>query len=150
MADVHTKAIRSFNMSRIRGKDTGPEMVVRKFLFSNGIRYRLHDKKLPGKPDIVIKKFKAIIDVRGCFWHAHKNCKYGDKIRSESLGIMERVRSAVERDKINEEKWKHLGWNVFIIWDSCELEIKKKNSEKRERTLSKLLKKILQTSDTNN
>lgn len=143
MADVHDKKTRSYNMSQIKGKNTKPEVLVRKFLFSNGFRYRIHEKTLPGKPDIVIKKLKTIIDIRGCFWHGHKNCKYGDKIKSESVGITERVKSAIERDKINEEKWMQLGWNVIVIWDSCELEIKKKKSEKREKTLTNLLKKLL-------
>jgi DNA mismatch endonuclease (patch repair protein) len=150
MADVHDIETRSYNMSRIKGKNTGPEMIVRKFLYSNGIRYRLHDKTLPGNPDIVIKKYKTIIDVRGCFWHGHKDCKFGGKIKSESIGITERVRSAIERDKRNEEKWNQLGWNVIIIWDSCELEVKKKKSEKREKILTNLLKKLLQNSDTSN
>jgi DNA mismatch endonuclease (patch repair protein) len=150
MADVHDKETRSYNMSRIKGKNTGPEMIVRKFLFANGIRYCLYDRKLPGKPDIVIKKYKTIVDVRGCFWHGHKDCKFGDKIKSESVRITERVRSAIERDKRNEEKWKQLGWNVTIIWDSCELEAKKKRSEKREKILTNLLKKLLQKGDTSN
>lgn len=144
MADVHDKETRSYNMSRIKGKNTGPELIVRRFLFSNGIRYRLHDKKLPGKPDIVIRKYKTIVDVRGCFWHGHKDCKFGDKIKSESSGITERVKSAIKRDKRNEERWKQLGWNVIIIWDSCELEVKKKKSEHREKILANLLKKLLQ------
>jgi len=144
MADVHDKETRSYNMSRIKGKNTGPELIVRRFLFSNGIRYRLHDKKLPGKPDIVIRKYKTIVDVRGCFWHGHKDCKFGDKIKSESSGITERVKSAIKRDKRNEERWKQLGWKVIIIWDSCELEVKKKKSEHREKILANLLKKLLQ------
>lgn len=150
MADVHDKKTRSYNMSQIKGKNTTPEILVRKFLFSNGFRYRLHDKKLPGKPDIVIKKLRTIIDVRGCFWHGHKNCKYGDNVKSESPRIMERVQSAIERDRINEEKWKQLGWNVIIIWDSCELEIRKKKSEKREKLLRNLLKQLLKNCDTSN
>lgn len=76
MADVHDKKTRSYNMSKIRGKDTKPEMLVRKFLHSQGFRYRLHDKKLPGKPDIVLKKYNTIIDVRGCFWQGHQESKY--------------------------------------------------------------------------
>ena len=76
MADVHDKATRSYNMSRIRNKDTMPEILVRKFLFANGFRYRLNDKKLPGKPDIVLPKYKTVIFVNGCFWHGHENCKY--------------------------------------------------------------------------
>ena len=142
MADVHDKITRSHNMSRIRGKNTGPELIIRKYLFANGFRYRLHVKNLPGKPDVVLRKYKTIIDIRGCFWHGHKDCKFGDKIKSESVGITERVRSAIKRDSINEEKWRQLGWNVIIIWDSCELEIKKKTSEKRVKILSNLLKQI--------
>jgi DNA mismatch endonuclease (patch repair protein) len=76
MADVHTKEIRSYNMSRIKGKNTKPEMIVRKFLHANGFRYKLHDKSLPGKPDIVLPKYRTLIFVHGCFWHGHKNCKY--------------------------------------------------------------------------
>ena len=76
MADVHDTATRSFNMSRIKGKNTKPEMLVRNFLHAHGYRYRLHDKKLPGKPDIVLPKYKTAIFVHGCFWHGHTNCKY--------------------------------------------------------------------------
>jgi DNA mismatch endonuclease Vsr len=76
MSDIHSPATRSYNMSRIKGKDTKPEMMVRKFLFSKGFRYRLHDKKLPGKPDIVLPKYKTVIFVNGCFWHGHEGCKY--------------------------------------------------------------------------
>lgn len=150
MADVHTSSVRSYNMSRIKSKNTGPELIVRRFLFANGIRYRLHVKELPGKPDIVIKKYKTIVDVRGCFWHGHKDCRFGDNVKSESAGITDRVNSAIERDKRNEEKWKQLGWDVIIIWDSCELEIKKKKSEIREKIFTKLLKKLLKKGDTSN
>jgi len=76
MADVHDKLTRSYNMSRIKSKDTKPEMLVRKFLFSKGFRYRLHVKNLPGKPDIVLPKYRTVIFVNGCFWHGHENCKY--------------------------------------------------------------------------
>ena len=76
MADVHSVATRSYNMSRIKGKNTKPEMLVRKYLFAHGFRYRLHSKKLPGKPDIVLPKYKTVIFVHGCCWHWHKDCKY--------------------------------------------------------------------------
>src|ERR1700704_5578770 len=75
MADVHSKETRSYNMSRIRSGNTKPELLVRKFLHSQGFRYTLHDKKLPGKPDIVLPKYKTIIFIHGCFWHGHKGCK---------------------------------------------------------------------------
>ena len=76
MADVHTPAQRSYNMSRIRGKNTKPEEIVRKYLFSMGFRYRKNDARLPGKPDIVLPKYKTVIFVNGCFWHRHDGCKY--------------------------------------------------------------------------
>ena len=76
MTDVHDKVTRSYNMSQIKGKNTKPEMLVRKFLFSKGFRYKINDRKLPGKPDIVLPKYKTIIFVNGCFWHGHENCKY--------------------------------------------------------------------------
>jgi DNA mismatch endonuclease, patch repair protein len=76
MADVHDKKTRSYNMSQIKGKNTKPEMLVRRFLHANGFRYRLHVKDLPGKPDIVLPKYKTVIFVHGCFWHGHRRCKY--------------------------------------------------------------------------
>ena len=76
MADVHSPEVRSFNMSMIKGKNTKPEIIVRKFLHSKGFRFRLHKKNLPGTPDIVLAKYKTLIFINGCFWHGHKNCKY--------------------------------------------------------------------------
>ena len=74
MADICTKETRSYIMSRIRGKNTKPELLVRKFLFAAGLRYRIHDKKLPGSPDIVLPRYKTVVFVHGCFWHGHENC----------------------------------------------------------------------------
>ena len=76
MADVHTKEIGSYNMSRIKSRNTKPEMLVRRFLHANGFLYKLHDKSLPDKPDIVLPKYKTVIFVHGCFWHGHDGCKY--------------------------------------------------------------------------
>lgn len=76
MADVHDIATRSYNMSRIKGTDTKPEILVRKYLHRNGLRYRLHNKKLPGKPDLTLSKYHTVIFVNGCFWHEHEGCKY--------------------------------------------------------------------------
>lgn len=142
MADVHDIKTRSYNMSRIRGKDTSPEILVRKFLHGHGFRYSLYDKKLPGKPDIVLKKYRTIVDIRGCFWHLHSDCKYGDQVETPSEEITSRRQSAVERDKVKVMKWKELGWKVIIIWAECELEPKRKRSEKREQTLNRLLKDL--------
>lgn len=76
MEDVHDKATRSYNMSQIKGKNTKPEILVRKFLFANGFRFSLHSKKLAGKPDIVLSKYKTAIFINGCFWHGHEECRY--------------------------------------------------------------------------
>lgn len=142
MADVHEPDVRSYNMSQIKGKETKPEILVRKFLYARGFRYSLYDKKLPGKPDIVLKKYNTIIDIRGCFWHLHSECKYGDKITTQSEKITSRRESAVERDKIKVAKWKEMGWNVIVIWAECELEPKRKYSEKREETLIELVNNL--------
>ena len=140
--DVHDIETRSYNMSQIKGKNTKPELLVRKFLHAHGFRYSLHNKKLPGKPDIVLKKHKTIVDVRGCFWHLHTDCKYGDQVSTPSEKITSRRSPAVERDKVKMSQWKDLGWNVIVIWAECQLEPKRKHSEKREETLNKLLNKL--------
>lgn len=123
MTDVHDKVTRSYNMSQIKGKNTKPEMLVRKFLFSKGFRYRINDKKLPGKPDIVLPKYKTVIFVNGCFWHGHENCKYFTlpKTRTEWWKVK------IEKTKINDfEKQSQLikmGFKVLIVWE-CEMKIK--------------------------
>ena len=142
MTDIHDIETRSYNMSQIKGKNTKPEMLVRKFLHARGFRYILHDKKLPGKPDIVLQKYRTIIDIRGCFWHSHKGCKYGNQVTTPSEKITSRRKSAVERDKIKMSQWKEAGWKVIVIWAECELEQKRKHSEKRGETLNNLLKQL--------
>lgn len=124
MTDVHTPETRSYNMSMIRGKNTKPEIIVRKFLHSKGFRFRLHKKELPGKPDIVLPKFKTVIFVHGCFWHGHKNCKYFvvPKTRTEWwISKIERNRLV---DKINNDNLKKGGWKIITIWE-CQLKPKK-------------------------
>lgn len=103
-------------MSRIKGKDTKPEMLVRKFLFSNGFRYRLHDKKLPGKPDLVLPKHKTVIQVHGCFWHGHKGCKYYVIPKTRTKWWKEKIERNIERDQIAEKELKSEGWRVIVIW----------------------------------
>ncbi len=117
--DKLTQQHRSWNMSRIRSTNTKPELIVRSLLHRIGFRFRLHRKDLPGKPDIVLPKLKAIIFVNGCFWHRH-NCKYG-KVKSKTRAEFweKKIRDNVERDKRNKNKLKDLGWNVFVIWE-CE------------------------------
>ena len=107
-------------MSRIHGKDTKPEELVRKYLFSRGFRYRKNDKRLPGKPDIVLPKYRTVLFINGCFWHMHENCKDFVMPKSNVDFWTEKLSGNVTRDKINREKLVELGWNVLIVW-SCEL-----------------------------
>lgn len=106
MADVHSKAVRSYNMSRIRSTNTKPEMLVRKFLHANGFRYKLHDKNLPGKPDIVLPKYKTVIFVHGCFWHNHRNCKLGKIPRNNQQYWVPKIYGNVARDKLHLKEMK--------------------------------------------
>lgn len=117
MTDVHSPQIRSYNMSRIRSKNTKPEMLVRSFLHKQGFRFRLHDKKLPGKPDIVLPKYKTIIFIHGCFWHGHKRCKYFVVPKTRTKWWLDKINGNVERDKKNVRKLKKIGWNVIKIWE---------------------------------
>lgn len=120
MADVHTPEKRSYNMSRIRGKDTKPEEIVRKFLFSQGFRYRKNDKRLPGAPDIVLPKYKTVIFVNGCFWHKHEGCKYFVWPKNNAEFWKNKFEKNCERDDRNYALLQDAGWKVIVIWD-CEL-----------------------------
>ena len=117
MADIHTKAQRSFNMSRIKGKDTKPELVVRSVVHRLGYRFRLHRKDLPGKPDIVLPRHKKIIFVHGCFWHMH-NCKKGRVKPATRAKFWEDKRTGnKKRDRRNIRALKKLGWDVLVVWE---------------------------------
>ena len=119
MADNHSKAVRSKNMSHIRSTNSKPEVIVRKYLFSKGFRYRKNVRTLPGCPDIVLSKYKTVIFVNGCFWHKHDCPRFvwpssnQDYWRPKILGNM-------ERDKKNVEQLRSQGWNVIVVWE-CEL-----------------------------
>jgi len=119
MVDVLTPQQRSFNMSRIRSRDTRPEMIVRSIVHRSGYRYRLHKKELPGKPDVVLVRYRKIIDVHGCFFHVH-NCRYGTVVPATNAKFWRTKRlSNVERDKRNLRALKRDGWSVMIVWE-CE------------------------------
>ena len=133
MADVFSKSKRSEIMSRIRGKDTGPEMVIRKALFANGFRYRLHVKNLPGKPDIVLPKYNAVVIVDGCFWHGHKNCKFFRMPKSRISFWRKKIDANRARDVKNRRKLRRLGWNVIQVWE-CQL-----SARKYEKTFQRIL-----------
>ena len=123
MADVHDKATRSYNMSRIKSKNTKPEILVRKFLFANGFRYRLNDKKLPGKPDIVLPKYKTVIFVNGCFWHGHENCKYFKLPKTRTEWWKEKIDGNINNDLKKHTLLEEAGYKVVVIWE-CEIKSK--------------------------
>lgn len=137
MADVHSKEVRSYNMSRIKAKNTKPEMLVRKFLHAQGFRYTLHDKKLPGKPDIVLPKYKTVIFVHGCFWHGHKGCKYFVVPKTRTEWWLNKINSNILNDQKAMQALKKKEWKMIHLWE-CQLKQKKMNA-----TLTKLHSKIL-------
>lgn len=119
MADNHSKETRSMNMSHIRSKNTKPEEKVRKFLFSEGFRYRKNVKNLPGCPDIVLPKYKTVVFVNGCFWHKHDCPRFVWPSSNQEYWIP-KIKATVERDKLNYQKLKEIGWKVLIVWE-CEI-----------------------------
>jgi DNA mismatch endonuclease (patch repair protein) len=117
MADVHSAEQRSYNMSRIRDRDTKPEMIVRSLVHQMGFRFRLHRKDLPGKPDIVLPGHKKIIFVHGCFWHMHR-CRYGRVVPKTNTEFWLAKRTGnVERDRRNLRQLKAAGWQVLVVWE---------------------------------
>lgn len=107
-------------MSRIKSNDTAPELIVRSFLFRKGFRFRVHVKKLPGKPDIVLSKYKTIIEIRGCFWHRHPGCKRASMPKSNNDYWEKKFSSNVARDRTTDELLHTLGWKIIVIWE-CDL-----------------------------
>lgn len=138
MADVHTAAVRSYNMSRIRSKDTKPEIVVRKALFAAGFRFRLHQKSLPGKPDIVLKKYRTVIMIHGCFWHGHDGCKYFVVPKTRTEWWLEKIIRNRSLDETNIKALRKAGWKVKVIYE-CELK-----SNRLDGTLEKIFKTLKQ------
>ena len=120
MADVHTPEQRSYNMSRIKGRDTQPEKTLRSLLHKNGLRFRIHDKRLPGHPDIVLPKYRSVIFVHGCFWHRHPGCRYATVPETRSAFWKEKFSRNVERDRRNILLLEEAGWNPIVVWE-CEL-----------------------------
>lgn len=111
---------RSWNMSRISSKNTRPEILVRSFLHKAGFRFRLHDKRLPGHPDIILPKYKTVIFVHGCFWHRHKACQYAYIPKTRVNFWEEKFKINIARDNRNQSELGALGWKVLVIWE-CEL-----------------------------
>lgn len=141
LADNHSKEERSYNMSRIRGQDNKPEELVRKFLFSKGLRYRKNDKRYPGHPDIVLPKYRTVIFINGCFWHMHDGCKYAVMPTSNKEYWEPKLRRNKQRDTEVQQELANTGWRVIIIWE-CQLK-----KDKRETTLEKLYNNIIASKD---
>ncbi|MBR5710240.1 MAG: DNA mismatch endonuclease Vsr [Thermoguttaceae bacterium] len=131
MADNHSKEVRSMNMSHIRSENTKPEVIVRSFLHRNGFRFRKNDKRYPGKPDILLPKYKTAIYINGCFWHMH-NCKNFVWPKSNTDYWINKLKNNKNRDKKYYKQMKKSGWNVMIIWE-CQI---------NERRLVKLIKEL--------
>lgn len=132
MSDVLTKEQRHLNMSHIHGKDTKPEEIIRKYLFSRGYRYRKNDSRYPGKPDVVLPKYHTAIFAHGCFWHRHPGCRYATTPATNSEFWQKKFDQNVARDKKVQEQLKADGWNVIVVWE-CELSRKADCEERLQR-----------------
>ena len=141
MSDIFSKSKRSDIMSKISGKETKPEILVRKHLFSKGYRFRKNVKDLPGKPDIVLPKYKTVIFIHGCFWHGH-TCKRGVLPETNQEFWKEKIEKNIARDNRNVAELKARGWNVIVIWQ-CEI----KNHKSQKERLDKLFNEILNSSN---
>ena len=142
MADVHSPETRSFNMSQIKGKNTKPEERVRRYLFSHGFRYRKNVSNLPGKPDIVLPKYKTCIFVNGCFWHKHEGCKYFVWPKNNADFWRHKIESNVERDCRNYQMLRQMGWKVLVVWE-CKLK-----SGCQAETLERLKSLLVSSADS--
>ena len=140
MADIFSKDKRSQIMSKISGKETKPEILVRKFLFSKGFRYRKNDKRMVGKPDIVLPKYKTIIFIHGCFWHGHQNCKAATLPTTNSDFWKSKIEGNGARDQKTKNLLKKQGWRVMVIWQ-CRI----KNKNLFEQSMKNLVKRLTQT-----
>ena len=133
--DNLTKTQRKKCMSRIRSKNTAPEYAVRKALTNEGIRYRLHVGKLPGKPDIVISRLKKVVFINGCFWHQHQGCRRNARPKTNKNYWLPKLEKNVKRQKEDIKELKKMGWKTYIIWE-CEVKNDKKLKKKIKRILA--------------
>lgn len=133
--DIWNKKKRSEVMRKITSKNTKPELIFRKALFKEGFRYRIHVNNLPGKPDIVLPKYRTVIFIHGCFWHYHENCPEGRIPHTNSGFWKNKLTANVERDKKHQKRLEEMGWNVIVVWE-CEVE------KKLEETLEKVKNRL--------
>ncbi len=136
MTDIHSKETRSYNMSRIKSKDTKPEMLVRRFLHKNGIRYRLHVKNFPGKPDIVLPKYKTIIFIHGCFWHGHEGCTKASLPKTRTEWWADKINKNAVNDQKSEAALINLNWKIIVLWQ-CQL----KNNDWQNHLVAQIIGK---------
>lgn len=125
---------RSWLMSRVRGENTTPELTVRKYLHALGFRYRLHVKELPGKPDIVLPKYRTVVFVHGCFWHRHRGCRYASMPKSNVKFWIKKFKLNVARDKRNAVALRKAGWRCLTIW-GCETKLNENLDRLAERIM---------------
>ncbi|OGV46726.1 MAG: hypothetical protein A2017_07070 [Lentisphaerae bacterium GWF2_44_16] len=145
--DTRSKEQRSWNMSHIKSQDTLPELIVRSLLHRNGYRFRLHVKELPGKPDIVLPKYRTVIEVRGCFWHYHQNCPNAKIPETRHNWWQKKIQRNVQRDNVTVKALITAGWRVFVIWGCL---LKSISKAKKECLFSFLLSSFQQFCASNN
>ena len=133
MADIVDRVTRSRMMSGIRGRDTQPELIVRRYLHANGLRYRIAPKNLPGKPDIVLPKYRTVVFVHGCFWHQHADCKYAATPATNTVFWCRKFKENIARDQRARKLLHQAGWQVIVIW-GCELNSRKLSALKKRIT----------------
>ena len=138
------RGTRSYTMSQIRGKDTGPERIVRSYLFSRGLRFRKNDKRYPGHPDVVLPKYRAIIFVNGCFWHLHEGCPQARLPQSNVDYWTAKLTRNKKRDTQQQEQLRAQGWTVLVVW-ACELA-----PARRQETLEGLYERIVRAEPKKN
>lgn len=134
-----TSEQRSRCMAAVKGKDTKPEMIVRKYLFSRGLRYRVNVRKLPGSPDIVLKKYKTVVFIDGCFWHGHEGCKYFRLPKTNRDFWRHKIAMNYARDYANNIDLELAGWRVIRVWE-CDVKTKIKREETLERLYALITK----------
>lgn len=137
MTDVYSKETRSYTMSRVGNKDTKPELLVRKYLFAKGLRFRKNDRRYPGAPDIVLPKYKTVVFVHGCFWHLHSGCKHATIPSSNVEYWKNKLYGNRTRDERNQKELIEMGWRVIVVWE-CQLK-----KDLREKTLEDLYNLII-------
>lgn len=137
MTDTMTPEQRSRCMAAIKGKDTKPEMIVRKYLFSRGLRYRVNNRKLPGSPDIVLRKYKTVVFIDGCFWHGHEGCKHYRLPKSNVDYWRHKIAMNIARDYVNGVDLRLAGWKVIRVWE-CEIKTKMSRDARLERLYNEI------------